>query len=149
MGGKIDRQKFLGPFLEGVMANMHMQCVPPIIVVEQGGDIEIFQTIREAETYLEPIDVENNEYVIYDSEGRLLTAIVVTEHQCLFGLPFIKIPVKVVRIRCYESEPRYKENLRCVLIEFAERLRMNVNTIKSLPLKDLIEILERKSTKTE
>jgi hypothetical protein len=149
MGGKIDGQKFLGPFLEGVMVNMHMQYVPPIIVVEQGGDIEIFQTMREVEMYLEPLDVENNEYVIYDSEGRLLTAIVVTEHQCLFGLPFIKIPVKFVRIQCHEPEPRYKESLRCALIEFAERLGMNVNTIKSLPLKDLIEILVRKFAKIE
>lgn len=128
---------------------MHMQCIPPIIVIEQGGDIEIFQTVRDAEMYLEPLDVENNEYVIYDSEGRLLTATLVTEHQCLFRLPFIKIPVKFVRIQCYEPEPKYKERLHCALIEFAERLGMNVNTIKSLPLKDLIEILVQKFAKTE
>ncbi len=128
---------------------MHMQFVPPIIVIEQGGNIEIFQTVREAEIYLEPIDVENNEYVIYDSEGRLLTATVVTEHQYLFGLPFIKIPVKFVRIQCHEPEPKYKEGLHCALFEFAKRLGMNVNTIKSLHLKDLIEILAQKFAKTE
>jgi len=147
MGDKIDGQKFLGPFLGRVMANM--QYVPPIIVVEQGGNIEIFQTVREAEMYLEPLDVENNEYVIYDSEGRLLTALVVTEHQCLFGLPFIKIPVKFVRIQCHEPEPRHRESLRQALIKFAECLEMDINAIKSLSLKDLIEILMHKLTKIE
>jgi hypothetical protein len=44
---------------------------PPIIVYEPG-DASIFESVGSAEAYLEPIDVKNNEYVAYDSEGRLL-----------------------------------------------------------------------------
>lgn len=44
---------------------------PPIVVYEPG-DASIFQSVGSAEAYLEPIDVKNNEYVAYDSEGRLL-----------------------------------------------------------------------------
>jgi hypothetical protein len=44
---------------------------PPIIVDEQG-TATVFESIEDAERYLEPIDVKNGEYVAYDSEGRLL-----------------------------------------------------------------------------
>jgi competence transcription factor ComK len=44
---------------------------PPIIVDEKG-PVYIFETLRDAELYLEPIDVKNNRYVAYDSESRWL-----------------------------------------------------------------------------
>ena len=31
-----------------------------------------FESVEDAERYFEPIDVENDEYVAYDSDGRLL-----------------------------------------------------------------------------
>lgn len=44
----------------------------PPIIVDETGDVAIFESVRAAELYLEPIDVKDDRYVAYDSEGRLL-----------------------------------------------------------------------------
>ena len=47
--------------------------IPPIFVVDrQGVDLSVYASIADAELDLETIDVNNNEYFGYDSEGRLL-----------------------------------------------------------------------------
>lgn len=43
----------------------------PVIVAE-GWDIHLYDSIRDAELNLEPIDVESGIYTGYDSQGRLL-----------------------------------------------------------------------------
>ncbi len=61
----VSRQELLGALL----------AKPPIVIDGDGGPL-IFGTVMEAEGYLEPIDVVNNEYwAAYDSEGRLLRLI--------------------------------------------------------------------------
>lgn len=47
--------------------------VKPPIIVNQQGDVMIFEDIKEAESYIEVVDVENEEYVVFDSEGLVLT----------------------------------------------------------------------------
>jgi hypothetical protein len=45
----------------------------PPVIVDTGSELLLFTTIAKAEGYLEPIDVENDEYpAAYDSQGRLL-----------------------------------------------------------------------------
>ena len=44
---------------------------PPIIVNEHG-DVQVFETVDHAEIALEAIDVRNAEYTAYDSDGRRL-----------------------------------------------------------------------------
>ena len=44
---------------------------PPIIVNEKG-DVELYETIPDAEVALEPIDVENDEFTIFDSDGLVI-----------------------------------------------------------------------------
>lgn len=51
--------------------------VPPIIAAEHG-DVSVFRTLVEAEEYVEPVDVENDEYRFYDAEGLRLTGEVQT-----------------------------------------------------------------------
>ena len=46
--------------------------IRPPIVVDEHGDLCIFETVEAAERYLEPIDVRNEEFICYDSEARLL-----------------------------------------------------------------------------
>ncbi len=50
--------------------------VPPIFVVptDGGGDLFVYFSVREAEGDLEPIDVANDEYQLFDVEGRELLA---------------------------------------------------------------------------
>jgi hypothetical protein len=57
---------------------------PPILINEHG-DVMIFATVQSAEQYLEPIDVENKEYVGYDALGRKL-AFSTTRQQITIGL---------------------------------------------------------------
>ena len=45
-----------------------------LIIIENFGDILIFDSVTKAEKYIEPIDVLNDEYVIYDSRGYMLEA---------------------------------------------------------------------------
>jgi hypothetical protein len=42
--------------------------VPPVIINENG-DVSVYRTADAAAQKLEPIDVENNEYTAFDSEG--------------------------------------------------------------------------------
>lgn len=48
----------------------------PPIIVDNRGDVLIFDSVGKAERYLEPIDIRNQEYVIYDSEGHRLAGVV-------------------------------------------------------------------------
>lgn len=61
--------------------------LPPlrdIVVVNESsslhrpGDISLFRTRKDALSYIEPIDVENNEHVALSGEGRLLALTVVS-----------------------------------------------------------------------
>ena len=43
------------------------------VIVDTGSELLLFSSVERAEGYLEPIDVENEEYpAAYDSRGRLL-----------------------------------------------------------------------------
>ena len=65
------------------------------ITVDENGDKETFSTVEEAELSMEPIDVENNEFVVTDADGKVLSAVVVTE---TVRIIFIKTNIKKVKI---------------------------------------------------
>lgn len=67
------------------------------ILVNEHGDISVFASVEEAESYMESIDVEHDEYVVTDAAGLPLSVSVVIEEVPLFwGL--WKGRVKKVRI---------------------------------------------------
>lgn len=68
------------------------------IYLNENGDVTKFDSIEEAEAYMEPIDVEHGEYVVSDAEGKQLVAVVVTEEGRLFG-DLLKTHMKRVRIK--------------------------------------------------
>lgn len=75
-----------------------------------------FKSLKNAEGYLEPIDVTNGEYVGYDSEGRLLDIRVVpVPVRLFFGLLGWDEDERVV-ISCAEQEPTHGEELSHLLI---------------------------------
>ncbi len=43
----------------------------PIFAYEHG-DLLIFPTLQAAQSYLEPIDIRNDEYVVYGADGEIL-----------------------------------------------------------------------------
>ncbi len=91
--------------------------IPVVIVVRGGNDLSIHASIEEAESHLEAIDVTNNEFIVYDSEGRMLTLDVVRDKvPILCGI--FKVKVERVRIREAEEEPTHLDELRSALIRF-------------------------------
>jgi hypothetical protein len=53
--------------------------IKPPITINENGDISICNSIVEAEAYMEPIDVENGEFVVTDATGRQLHVEVIIE----------------------------------------------------------------------
>lgn len=50
---------------------------PPIVInesraLDEPGDLSIWPNPKAAEEYVEPIDVQNQEFFVFDSEGKLL-----------------------------------------------------------------------------
>ena len=90
---------------------------PPIILGPET-DILFFKSVKEAERYMEPIDVKSGEYpFVYDSEGYLLVPEVVSrEVRSLFGI--IKTTVECVSIRKVEPNGKKVNKLRSVLERF-------------------------------
>lgn len=64
MGAKFRRQKLEGSFLMKLP-----------IIIDESGDISVFDSLESAERSLEPIDILNGEFVGYDAEGRLLNIV--------------------------------------------------------------------------
>lgn len=98
--------------------------IEPPIIVDETGPIYVFRSVEAAEKYLEPIDVANNRYVAFDSQGRLLR-LQATEPR--------------VTIEAAEEYPTHAEALRLLLVEFLKDMGLpEVDVIdKSLP--ELVE----------
>jgi hypothetical protein len=88
---------------------------PPLFVIE-GADVSAYVSLEALEIHLEAIDVKNNIYVVYDSEGRLLTlGTVAKKNPILFGL--FCIEVEHVVVLSVETEPKHQIALRDRLIK--------------------------------
>jgi hypothetical protein len=94
----------------------------PIVVVEPG-DILFFRSLSIAERYLEPIDIRNNEYVAYDSEGRLLL-LVLCEH--------------TVKIELEEEEPTHADKLKEAVLAFFTEVGFATDLLSQASLEELI-----------
>jgi hypothetical protein len=102
------------------------------IFINEMGDISVFDSVEDAERYLEPIDVANNEYVGYDSEGRLLQLTVTDANR--------------VSIRSSEPIPKHAVELRESLIWFLSYVGVSERWLSSAPLRELVErMLEYKT----
>ncbi len=81
---------------------------PPFVLVDSAGDIEVFDAVQYLEQYVEPTDVQQNEYVACDSEGRLLN---LRCKEVVSGrLPTIRVPV--VQVIGAEQEPAHRDDLK-------------------------------------
>ena len=70
----------------------------PITLIERNGDRTSYSSVEEAELAMEPVDVQNGEYLAQDANGQALAIQVVEEPvPILFGL--LKARVKKARIQ--------------------------------------------------
>ena len=96
--------------------------IKPPIIVDEPGDPDVFESIEDAERYLEPIDVEANRFVAFDGEGRLLR---------LTSTP------RSVTIEAAEEVPNHGEVVRELLIEFLKNCGSVDPNLSSLSLEEL------------
>lgn len=102
---------------------MRILIEPPIIIDERGAT-DIFDSIESAELYMEPIDVEDNRYVAFDSVGRLLRILPTTP---------------IVSIEAAEEVPNHAGRLRELLIKFLRDCGSTDPNVATLTLAQLVE----------
>ena len=108
------------------------------IIISESGAIDVFRSLHEAENYIEPIDVKNNEYVIYDASGRLLAANVVEQKKKRSSI--IAGTSEQVVISRTEEVPAHAEDVKRLLSEFLAQSEKNEQSVyDELNLKQLVE----------
>jgi hypothetical protein len=98
--------------------------IEPPIIADNFGDVLFFRTVPDAEAYIEPIDARNNEYIVFDSKGRLLQITVRSRNK--------------VSIESVESEPTHTSQLNDVLQKHLLTLGVPEEWLKEAELADLI-----------
>ena len=98
--------------------------VRPPIILNEHGSIDVFQSTEAAEIYMEPIDVENGEYVAYDSEGRLLRIVPTSPR---------------VTIETAELEPSHQDEVRALLVRLLTHLGVPKEELLNLSLGALVK----------
>jgi hypothetical protein len=106
------------------------------IVVDNHGDLMIFQTADAAQSYMEPIDIENGEYEVHDAVGNRLD-IFVTETG---RVPTVTL--RTVAGRLPEPE-KVEEKLRSFLL----RVGRDARAVHGASLQELVEMSAEYSTR--
>jgi hypothetical protein len=104
----------------------------PPLFFDNDGDVLTFESREAAEQYIEPIDVANNEYVGYDSEGRLLSLSVTKARK--------------VSIQESETEPTHLDSLRRLLVSFLSRVEKSRDWLADTSLQDLFQAMMKYKT---
>lgn len=109
----------------------------PPIIADNYGDVLVFESLAKAESYLEPIDIRNGEYTVFDSEGRLLKQSVIRD---LKGREKVAIILE-------QDGRRESEKLKTILIQFLSQVLESSQPLEALSLEQLVE--KAKGFKTE
>lgn len=108
--------------MEGQVLMKHW--IKPPVIVDETGDTDVFESVEHAEMYLEPIDVEHNRFIAFDSVGRLLRLIPTTPR---------------ITIEAAEEVPNHAERLRELLIQFLKNRRVTDSNLSNLSLAELVQ----------
>jgi hypothetical protein len=102
------------------------------IIASCEGDLCVFSTIEYALGYMEPIDVLNKSWVVYDSEAHLLNAKVVKQGQR-------------ERIILEKLQPpvQNRQEVERLLKRFLSAVLKPVPLIPSLSLEEMVEMVRR------
>jgi hypothetical protein len=98
-----------------------------IYILNEHGDVNIFKSEKDMIDYVEPIDVENEEYEVFDSEGlkyRLYTKSFKNDGS--------------VKIFLSSTGKYDKGKLKNILLDFLTKIDRSFKTKRSLELDDLI-----------
>lgn len=107
----------------------------PIIIINSG-DVSLFVDIKDAELYLEPDDVKQNAYEIFNRNGDLLNSIILKKSKkFLFGT-FAKESIQIIP---YIPNINNKEYLSELLFKFCDNVKIEVP--KGINLNNLVDRL--------
>lgn len=96
----------------------------PPIIVDENGDTAIYENVEDVELHLETIDVANNEYVAYDSEGRLLRLLPTSPR---------------ITVESAEQEPSHADEVHYLLFELLLYFGLPADWLRQASLQDLVE----------
>ena len=103
---------------------------PPLIFVDRGGEVSVFDSVRDAEASLEAIDVSYGEYRGFDGDGRPLRL----SYEGMTKLRSGSVGVTG------EAELRSDE-ARALIVETAVRQGADQSMLEAMSLPDLIDFL--------
>jgi hypothetical protein len=102
----------------------------PPIIADSRGDVLVFETVALAESYMEPVDVRNGDYVVFDSEGRLLA--VAVERKGRHDRTVL---------RPGEAIPAHASVLRETLLRFLAKTRLAAPGMEQMNLPQLLDLM--------
>jgi len=100
------------------------------------GDVLVFSSVSSAERYLDPERFRENEYEIYDSEGRAL-GISIDNQRTRFL--FIPINREHVVLKALDKDPQHEARLRELLTEFLKLVLESKQSWEDWSLDQLIQ----------
>jgi|YelNatPaOPRAMG01_1025707.scaffolds.fasta_scaffold28030_4 hypothetical protein len=125
------------------MGNTEIIIKLPIILVD-GLDVIIYTSVEQIEQDVEPIDVINNVYTVYDSDGRLLYLDVEVK-SCENWMDLLKRiilgPTYKVMLKPAKFEPQHEQELRKVLVEYLVHRGISKELSSETSLKELIDMV--------
>jgi hypothetical protein len=99
----------------------------PPIIINENGDISIYDSLEKAELDIEPPDVKNNIYTIYDSEGLMLTPVVIDD------------PIYDV-VKIYATDEKRPVELIRALIDFLSETGHDSLILRTMALEELVKL---------
>jgi hypothetical protein len=114
------------------MGGLVMSVVAPPIVVQNQNEVILFESVEDAQLWMEAIDVRNNEYEIFDSTGLRLDPNVVTGQ------------IETVQISIHEPRSRDVDRLRGILLDFVVRTgKTSRERASKMRFDDLLALIQK------
>jgi len=114
------------------MGGLVMGIIAPPVVVQNQGEVSLFDSVEDAQLWMEAIDVRNNEYEIFDSTGLRLDPDVVTGR------------LETVQIALHEPRSRDVDRLRGILFDFVVRAgKTSRERASKMRVADLLALIQK------
>jgi len=101
-----------------------------IVIAYEHGDILIFDSRERAEKYLEPIDVKNDEYILYNGDGKRLIANVVRDSNGIDRTVIFEDRV----------DNSAQDELREILTRLLTLSGFDLDSLKNMTLSELVSV---------
>lgn len=106
---------------------------PPIIVIDEADDVDFYASVEDAEVSMEPVDVADGIFRVYDSEGYSLQIDISTVLHRKKNWFFSRIDtVGSPTLKDFEKREKNEEELISILKLFCEKNSIPIDDYSSL-----------------